>query len=496
MTSKLYALCPKCTSNIPSFIIDKNNHTKLKIKCKCGYNNSLSLYEYLDNYNKTKIEHHYTFTCLKHNLPFVSYSPLHSQHYCKDCNADQSELFMIMINDIQIDTIKENLQQAENFINSSNFSQFKAQAIERLQKQISDINFVYEDCVKRNKAVISFLNIIVSNYQSCYNFYDLLQNNKTFNLSVSNKDAVMYYKYYSLLSNTENFHCNRISFDKALNVLKRERNSFEIKLLNDQRLAISLGYSISIYDNKKFNCELTIKADYNILTFCQLENGHLVLSLLNNQNQIWSISEQKLLFSFRNNNIIPNSIVSLQDNLFAFHSVSLQIMIWKDSPPYSEKPFKEIDVTFYTNRISIYSQFFYFVKEKKILIRINAKNLECFDMKTYQMITVINIKSSDNMIIKKIDDKRIGALDEYKMLVINIEKWTIEEEIEIESLSTNFAMWNCDCIIFVGYMITLYNRTTKEEVSFLTKNYIRDIFEINDNSILLKSEHGLFLLEK
>ena len=108
MTSKLYALCPKCTSNIPSFIIDKNNHTKLKIKCKCGYNNSLSLYEYLDNYNKTKIEHYYTFTCLKHNLPFVSYSPLHSQHYCKDCNADQSELFMIMINDIQIDTIKEN----------------------------------------------------------------------------------------------------------------------------------------------------------------------------------------------------------------------------------------------------------------------------------------------------------------------------------------------------------------------------------------------------
>ena len=57
-------------------------------------------------------------------------------------------------------------------------------------------------------------------------------------------------------------------------------------------------------------------------------------------------------------------------------------------------------------------------------------------------------------------------------------------------------MWNCDYIIFVGYMITLYNRTTKEEVSFLTKNYIRDIFEINDNSILLNSEHGLFLLEK
>ena len=494
--TKLYALCPKCTTNIPSFIIDRNNHTKIKIKCKCGYNNSLSLYEYLDNYNKTKIEHQYTFTCPKHNLPFVSYSSLHSKHYCKDCNSDTNEMFMIKINDIQIDTIKENLQQAENFINSATFSQYKEQAIERLQKQIADINFVYKDCVKRNKAVISFLNIIVSNYQSCYTFYDLLQNSKNFNLNVSNKDAMMYYKYYSLLSNTKNFNYNRISFDKALNVIKKERNPSEIKLLNDGRLAINRSNTISIYDIKNFNCELTIKAENNIITFCQLENGHLVLSLSDNKNQIWSLSEQKVLFSFRNKNIIQKSLVSLQENLFAFHSVPFKIMIWKDSPPYNEKPFKEIDVTFYTNRLIMYSQLFYFIREKQILIRINDKNLECFDMKTYQIITVINIKNSDNMIIKKIDDKRIGVLDQFKMFIINIEKWTFEEEIEIESLSTNFAMWNCECILFVGYMITLYNRTTKEEVSFLSKKYIKDLIKINDNRILLISEQGLLLLEK
>ena len=184
-----YALCPKCTKNIPSLTIKLGYNRELEISCKCGYVNALNLNDYFENYITSKVKNNYSFTCQKHNKPYTYYNPIYSEHYCDDCDINANDSFLIKLVPPDLSLINKNIIKADKII-YSHFKEISDEAINLLKNKISrsksqddivkmsmminSIEYLHAHCKEKNQHILFLYSIIASNYNSNFNMNDFL----------------------------------------------------------------------------------------------------------------------------------------------------------------------------------------------------------------------------------------------------------------------------------------------------------------------------------
>ena len=168
-TNFYYALCPKCTTNIPSFTIKLEYKRKLEINCKCGYIDSLTFNDYLNNYITSKVKNNYSFTYPKHNKTYTYYNPIYAEHYCDDCNVNTNDSFIIKLLPPDMSLINKSIIQADKIIDS-HFKEISEEAIKLLNSKISrsksqddkykmglminSIKYLYSFCKEKNQHIL------------------------------------------------------------------------------------------------------------------------------------------------------------------------------------------------------------------------------------------------------------------------------------------------------------------------------------------------------
>ena len=80
--NSIQALCPKCDQNVPLLLLS-NNNTEVKIKCKCGDEETIPLKDYINKYEeneKSKKVIKYKNTCEQDKDEIKNY-------YCSKCSS-------------------------------------------------------------------------------------------------------------------------------------------------------------------------------------------------------------------------------------------------------------------------------------------------------------------------------------------------------------------------------------------------------------------------
>ena len=102
----------------------------------CGYIDSLTFNDYLDNYITSKVKNNYSFTYPKHNKTYTYYNPIYAEHYCDDCNVNTNDSFIIKLLPPDMSLINKSIIQADKIIDS-HFKEISEEAIKLLNSKIS-----------------------------------------------------------------------------------------------------------------------------------------------------------------------------------------------------------------------------------------------------------------------------------------------------------------------------------------------------------------------
>ena len=142
---EIYALCPRCTDNIPFIAFTDKTHRNLSIECDCNYHvSSMPLTEYLQSISSAKKKSNYNDSCIKHNKPFMYYSILTNEHLCEKCNPSD-DIFTAKL-DLPLNEIKKKINKADKFVNCY-LKEIKDRAVNKEKEVIKQIENAYENCL-------------------------------------------------------------------------------------------------------------------------------------------------------------------------------------------------------------------------------------------------------------------------------------------------------------------------------------------------------------
>ena len=393
------SLCPKCTT-IPSLqlIVDQ----KISINCSCGYKSVEFLEEYLSQYTTRK---------------------------SKD-NSEQP------IN--QIITKKQDyiniLHEAEEHMNS-----YFASLINKY-KNNSTVEKAYNECIKRNEAILSFVRILIDNFN---------EQNQTMDTNIENNCTLNIYKCIiedNLTSVIGYFANYNFSIVKGSSTSISTEPSTIIQL-HDKRIAICAQFSKTLYianPSNNFTNDITIKRKEDSFEgICQLDNDNIVIygySII----LIFSIDKTTYKFIKKIKQDTIDFIFSLSNNRFAVildRGEEPGMLIYSFD---SDTPLKEIKEDFYVNEHS-----YCYNRDKEILALLMHDNeLQLWSMLTYQCVSVI--KTGFIISLAVIDNERILFGGISRLSVVNIVNNTIErvlcenlQYLSIAKLNEEYLICGC-----------------------------------------------------
>ena len=376
-------ICPKC-----------NSHTTIRpeknifhINCKCGY--------YLN----------------KHITESIN-------EYKRDITNRGT------LNDSFIDILQK-INKGYEHLNTY-FKELKNEQISQMINTINTIESAYEESYKRNKNLLSFMEVLIDNYDDSIEMKNNIFNNLIMIYkcigSKNNDEIIKFFNEYNIIEykKTEEFKCIKT-------ITEHTKNVHSLFLLKDKRVAsCSDDNTIRIYDPlDNYKCvEVIQKHTNSVRKLCQLDDGTLV-----------SCSNDKsiIIGDYTINNAHDNkvlTVIALPKNRIASSSMDKTIKIWKSNLPYCDTPFGVLKG--HTN--CVYS--ILYMKERDVMVSGSADStLRLWDISTYQLkSTIKQVECRSLNGLYQIDDERVivGGTRGFNIVNINgcvIEKFFINQEL-------------------------------------------------------------------
>ena len=287
--------CPEC-----------NRHTKLNIdkdiiliNCQCGYHSTMTINQYIK----------------------------HSKEGTQSHNSINDDTFKNITNDLN----KGN----EHLL--TYYMEIKNEHISRLNKLKKKLESSYKESNKRNKNILSFMQLLIDNYDGT----NEMKNNiveyciKIYQCKDSKNidEVIKYYKEYNIIEKKE-INSEEV---KTTKIITENTAVNSLLHLKDGRVAsCSNDNTIRIYaPSNDYHCEQMIERNScAILSFCQLDDGTIVSSTLFGGIIIDDYTIEKA------HNGLIWKLLSLPHNRIASCSIDKTIKIWCSKPPYIKMPIK------------------------------------------------------------------------------------------------------------------------------------------------------------
>ena len=480
-----HPLCIKCTTKIPTIVIERKP-TKISLSCECGYNDSLSIKEYLDIYNKSTVEADYSF-CTKHNKSYHYYSPIYDCHYCKECIKHNTDSFLVNLTN-NYAYFKKRISDANSFINVY-LTELKNEIISKLEREIKKANDAYESCIARNQEMLSFLSILINNYQVNYNIHNFFARHLINNVKCKMQKTeakIDYINTFNILYHSSGSPSIIPSVFSSNIVIRNSNKTDLLFLFKKDHLAVSSVNIINFYDIKhNYTCVDTITETSKIETFFELDNGNIVILTSTGNISIWS--NHKCVCTYQSKYKYDISfLIPLANNLIAFYSNFYEVITIRNATsPFDTNPIKTISIKSLSS--------FHYIKERDLLLTVsNCSVLRLWNMKTYQCVSVLSdIELNYKAVLEKIDKDRVCIGKNSMFYIINIEKCIVEEIIIIEQYIVSLVKWKNNKIIFGGERggFAIYNYITKKIVYLNAANtHFENMIKISENEILAQND--------
>ena len=225
--NSLMKICPNCKKHI-KYSLDKQF---IKMNCKCGFSSLMKI----------------------NTIPIVD---------------NNNPLFK---------EIKIDLEKGYKFLNSD-FITYKNELINEYIKQINELESAYEESYNRNINMLSFIQILINNYdesvemRNCIlnNYFKIFQCKKNKNIN----ELIKYYNKYNIIESV------KIEDIKSIKTITGHTECvYSLLHLRDGRVAsCSLDNTIRIYDpSNDYHCDQVIKRHRQVIqSICQLDDGTIV----------------------------------------------------------------------------------------------------------------------------------------------------------------------------------------------------------------------------
>ena len=430
--NSLIRLCPKCNKHTDIQIEKDNVH----INCQCGYCSIMNINNIMNQ---------------------------------------QSNSFSDIINDIN--------KGYDHLL--TYFRTLKECYINQLKSSINKIESSYEESFKRNMNMLSFIQILIYNYDGSIEMKNNIMN-KEINIykceeNPNADDLIKYYNEYNIIQ-------QKINIEEVKCIKEHVNCVYSLLLLKDKRVAsCSDDQTIRIFDpSNDYHCDQVInRHNGSIYSICQLDNGTIVSCSLDKSIMIGDYT----IKNAHDNDILK--VITLPNNRIASCSDDNTIKIWKSDPPYSNTPIKVL--TGHNNWV--YS--ILYIKERDIMISGSLDiTLRLWNMSTYRCDKVIRgVRCYWTNALYQIDKDRVIVGDNKTFTIVNIDKCVIENTIIDESFdyANGFLKLRDNHTILCGCEIGIfgfYDMNTKKYIR--TKHNhnkkIYDLLTIDEHTFLSCSE--------
>ena len=188
-----FKFCPNC-ENYPTL---RMNRTKINIKCKCGYDQVINIKDYLNQLKKCN-----SHLCIEKSKLIENYSM--KDHFLLYILKNFSRRFTTKSFILSIlDRITYEINREYTHL-LKDFKYIKNNLMNKMIKQLNDLESSYERCVTENTDIFCLLKILIDNYNDSKEMESniVLKSNIQYRYCKNKNnvdDVINYYKTYSII---------------------------------------------------------------------------------------------------------------------------------------------------------------------------------------------------------------------------------------------------------------------------------------------------------
>lgn len=434
--------CENCLKT-PIIELVYENPKILNVHCDCGYQNQINIIDFIKQFshqlinNSNKDEsinddcHYYCLIC-KGKIKNSDFC-VHLSH--KKINLDEyfdkrRQLLILS----KLDEIKSYLL--------GYYTEIKEELISKLQNEINQINICFNQNYLINVNLLETIKILFSlcshNRKDYQTLNNLFRNFNCFTPQFNYKPQ--HNCLYEKIENLKNFYRSTFIFlpkpppttinlnnIKLIESIESHTDKItKIILLNDGRIASSsFDYTIKIFNIKKFQCEITIKDNYNIVfDIIQLSNGTLLSGSRDSMIRMFDIHQFHYscihTISLRRCGIML--LYELTNNRFACCEWVNEIFIFSFVPPY-------ICLGHFQNSTNIYS--LTQINQTDLILLLSTNSIvNIWNIKQMQLVSTFQLSHvGDVFVAYNFTQNKIALGDFEKLMIYNITSCQIESYI-------------------------------------------------------------------
>ena len=506
-----YSICPKCTDNVPTFYRSEDDNTFIKIVCQCGYEAEMSMAEYVELYEKTpkRPTPDTLYKCKEHNLLYTNFCSMCDIHLCDTCNTGHEnrhefDCIIPITKKVEISYLRKQLKEAYEYLDSY-FPSLKEKVIERSKDLKEQIEIAYKQFYDNNKQILDYYKIIFDNFvENNYPFQHIIDDLTHFNTNP--KNFIAFNIYHHIEDKNDNsvidfFNSYRFFRSEEYKMILFAEDIVQcVIFLKDKRIGVCVNRdpAVLVLDpSNDYHIDLKISGHraYETYSITELENGDIVAGTYDKLINVYSITKntyKKELTIEKAHNREVQKVITLSNNLIASAGSDNLIKIWDISTYTKKEPIQVLK----GHTFGVYSLLY--IKEKNVLISggLSQDDLHIWNLDTYQCVNVFaEVQGYSHNSLYQLDEERIVAGGSGEFYIININKLTIEEkvdlkEFDVHSLSAFMKLrdGNLLCGTSIGNFI-LYNMKTKKVINISTSHVsmVTDIKRIDDHSFYTAS---------
>ena len=345
-------------NHYPRFSFFPNLINSIQLLCDCGYQQIISLEDYLTIINDTMVD--ITDKHIKLSLNYFKFRykpPLSKEdNETSKKNKDKKILLSLLLQNKPISKLREDIIEARNHLNHY-LTYVKDRQINELTMLINNTQKSYENAQNRNKNIIKLIELLLHNYSSS-NFIDrdyaIVNFISSFDFSFKHfqfenellsqesiTNLLNYFDTYSIIKPCDKVITNKFSYQRTL--YKHKYDITFLFLLNDGRLA-SCSYDkviriCQIQEHQFIKNEIILQGHKEEVTnVCQLDTGHLVSCSIDGTIKIWTPYQNTFIEHFSINEAHDdyiNKVITLSNNRIGSCSDDSTIKIWQSLEPFN-----------------------------------------------------------------------------------------------------------------------------------------------------------------
>ena len=483
MLNTPFALCPKCTSNIPSLSINKRHIDTLSINCACGYTSNMPLHIYLTHYNRFKVKSTSSPLCKKHN-----------RLCCKKCSKHSKNT-----NLIDKDFFNNAIEKISNHI-TNYITPLCTHALGILTKLKREIEMNYTRTVSQCKDISEFIRVLSENYVASLNdtveahcdlwLYKCSDENCVRSINAYFKTFSLYEKPLELVSFSATSKCTNISIKSMIS-------------LSDGRIAVHDEDTIYIgrYGTRRdIKFDIEIRHNNTINSLCKLDNdnilacGAMTIDVYNDTyKKIAEISTEESI----------NKVLAIANERFVV-CCEQSIFVYLNNETH---PMKKIPIDLDPDATAIT-----YIKEKNLIVIYSDDKLTLCSMTSYQIVSVFEVDiddyDDDSVHVEVVDKERVMIVRNLKLVMINVIEGRKEFEIEDSKIGSITAMrrLNERYLVCACKSETEFRKGNYWEIKFLIVDWemrkytmskceqdeiIKEIVRIDDREMMTTNGHSI-----